>query len=38
MEHTWLHMQPKTFFTDGIRKLMDQRNKRMEKLGENVKK
>jgi hypothetical protein len=33
-----LHMQPKTFFEDGIRKLVDQGNKCVEKLGEYVKK
>jgi hypothetical protein len=32
--HTWLHMHLKTFFVDGIRKLVDESNKCMEKLGE----
>jgi hypothetical protein len=30
--HTWLHAQPKTFFMGGIRKLVDQSNKCVEKL------
>jgi hypothetical protein len=30
MVYTWLHVQPKTFFADGIRKLMDQNNNCVE--------
>jgi len=32
--HKWLHTQLKTFSADGIRKLMDQSNKYVEKLGD----
>jgi hypothetical protein len=32
--HTWLHAQLKTFFEGGIKKLVDQRNKCVEKLGD----
>jgi len=39
MVHVWLHAQLNTFFTDGIRKLMDQCNKSVEKLDDyNLKK
>jgi len=34
----WLWVQPKTFFTDGIMKVMGQSNKCMEKLWDLVKK
>jgi hypothetical protein len=34
MVHVWFHMQPKTFFTNSIRKLVDQSEKYMEKLGD----
>lgn len=30
MVRTWLHMQPKTFFVDGIRKLVDRSNMYVE--------
>jgi hypothetical protein len=33
MVHTQLHVQPETFFTEGIRKFMDQSNKCVEKMG-----
>jgi len=33
----WLCTQPKTFITNGIRKLMDQSNKSVEKLGYCIK-
>jgi hypothetical protein len=36
--HMWLHMQPETFFADGIRKLMYQSNKCAEKLRNYIKK
>jgi len=36
--HTWLHSQPKTYFADGISKLMDQNNKYMEKLWDYIEK
>jgi hypothetical protein len=36
--HTWHHTQLKTFFTDGIRKLMDESNKCVEKLNDYVEK
>jgi hypothetical protein len=36
--HIWLHMQPKTFFTDGISKSVGQSNKCLEKLGDYVEK
>jgi len=35
--HTWLRAQPKTFFADGVRKLVDRSNKYMEKLRDYVK-
>jgi hypothetical protein len=38
MVHMELHMQPKTFFADGIRKLLDQSIKCMEKLWDYIKK
>jgi len=36
--HMWFHKQQKTFFTDGIKKLMDHSNKCVEKLWDYVKK
>jgi hypothetical protein len=36
--HTWLHGQPKTFFADGIRKLVDRSNKYVVKRGDYVEK
>jgi hypothetical protein len=36
--HMMLQTQPKTFFTDGIRKLMDLSNKCVGKLGDYIKK
>jgi len=32
MVQTWLHTQSKIFFADGLRKLMDQCNKCVEKI------
>jgi hypothetical protein len=34
--HTWLSKQLKTFFTDGMRKLMEGSNKCVEKLGNYI--
>jgi len=36
--HTWPHMQAETFFTDGIMKFADKRNKCMKMLGDYIKK
>jgi hypothetical protein len=32
------HVQPKTFFTDGIKKLVERSNKRVKKLGDYIEK
>jgi hypothetical protein len=36
--HKWLRDQPKTFFVEGIRKLVDRWTKRIEKEGDYVEK
>jgi len=38
MMHIWLHVQLKTFFSDDIRKFMDQSNKYVEKLEDYIEK
>jgi hypothetical protein len=35
--HMHLHVQPKTFFANGIRKFVDLSNKNVEKLGDCIK-
>jgi hypothetical protein len=35
--HTWLQEQQKMFFSGGIKKLVDQYNKYLEKLGDHIK-
>jgi hypothetical protein len=32
----WLHVQLKTFFTDGIRKLVNQSKKCVERIGDYI--
>jgi len=34
--HMWLHVQLKTFFTDGIRKLVNQSKKCVERIGDYI--
>jgi hypothetical protein len=36
--HTWLQMQPKIFFADGISKPVDLSNKFVEQLGDYIEK
>jgi len=36
--HEWLAAQPKTFFSEGIQKLLEHRNKRIAKHGEYIEK
>jgi hypothetical protein len=36
--HVWLHAQPKTFLTGGIRKLLAWSNKCVERLGDYIEK
>jgi hypothetical protein len=36
--HTWFYTQPKKFFTNDIKKLMDQGNKCVEKLEDYIEK
>ena len=38
VEHAWLAAQPKTFFSEGIRKLVQRWTKCVEKLGYHVEK